>query len=108
MVAAGDHRDAVPGVNAALRQERQGIPDILPGIVRLLLQYDPLRRDAPGREPFVHTPGLGDILPPPLGAGDHDGDLRLVLNVVQGRVQTGAQAQGGRPAIDTGPQDNDG
>ena len=23
VVAAGDHRDAVPGVNAALRQERQ-------------------------------------------------------------------------------------
>ena len=86
-----------PTSDPLIRQQFFAVKEILFRIVGLVLQENPVLRHAALHQIVGHAPGLGDRLVAPLAPGGDDGDVRVLLPVVQGGVQPVLEQNGGVP-----------
>ena len=81
-------------------QETRAVCDILPRVLRLVLQKDPLRGNPPSQEIIPHRLRLGAGLILSSPAGDDAEGLRIFRKIGEGPVQTKAKHRGGAGRAD--------
>ena len=109
MESIGDKQDAVLcRVQTKLRQLIPGIQQILYRVVGLVLLHDALRRDSMLHQIVIHGLGLAGRLIRPLAAGDHHWQVRVLLQVLQGRIQPVLKQNGRPPGLDLAAQNHHG
>ena len=108
MKVVGDNsHPSLRWVDPRLIQQGLGEGEVLRRVGCLILQNQPPRLHAMGREVVVHARRLADLLAIAGAAGEHHRDLRVGLQIVQGRVQPGPQGQRRLRAVDPRSQDDD-
>ena len=82
------------------------MPDILPGVVGLVLLPDAFRLHAVFHQIVVHGLRLGSGFVGALAAGDHHLDVRVLLQVIQRLVQPVLEQNGRPPGLHLAAQDD--